>query len=613
MSRSETATLKQGMVLQDKWLIMELIGRGAMGEVYRAHQTNLKRDVAIKVISEDIMAEIEEDPDELEIAYGRFQREVQTMARVRHPNILTIYDYGEIEGAAIGKQYKTAFIVMEYIPGNTLRFTLSEDGWDDVPQVYGQWIRDYFLPILDGAEILHNNQIVHRDLKPENIFMDGDVPKIADFGLSRSYQMKAVTSSIEMLGTLAYMSPEQCADFKNSDVPSDIYALGKILFEAVHGTLTEKIVPFTSVSLDSPQGEFLVAMNQIIRKATSEDPTSRYSSVLEFRSALKEALGILERQDSPTAPPELNEPSGKEAFPARSIWLVIGGIIAISSVVGMAYFHLTDKGESVTGLSGSTYAHHDEPAGGPETIILQSGETPAPSIMGRDGSNMVLTGDVTGQKNDIVFYMDERRVSNFSFIEFLNRLGDTISVENGVVRRGETILLYLGGGSAHEDVIVYEHDTFHLSDQDDGSKPVVRVTYHGAHLYAATYGKDLLNEKEWRYGYRFHKKNIENVEESDLNVSEQSGMMSMMHAAPEALPEQATGPVVLDGMGKEVKEWVRILGREAEDNSDSADNVYKSGVLSAERMLDNGRPLRRQPWEGFGDVGFRAKTRVIQK
>ncbi len=201
MKKSQNATFEPGKVLDHKWIIIELIGKGAMGEVYRAHQTNLKRDVAIKIISDDVMGEIDDDPDEMDVAFGRFHREVQTMAQVRHPNILTIFDYGEIEEITGSETSRIAYIVMEYIPGDSLRFTLSEDGLDDIPDVYGKWIRDYFMPIMDGVEILHNHKIVHRDLKPENVFMDGVIPKIADSGLARSVHMKAVTTSIEMLGS----------------------------------------------------------------------------------------------------------------------------------------------------------------------------------------------------------------------------------------------------------------------------------------------------------------------------------------------------------------------------------------------------------------------------
>lgn len=98
MTSDNKRLFKSGMVIDDKWIIIEMIGKGAMGEVYRAHQINLKRDVAIKTISEEMLQELEDDPEEMEIAFKRFHREVQTMAQVRHPNILNIHDYGVTAG-----------------------------------------------------------------------------------------------------------------------------------------------------------------------------------------------------------------------------------------------------------------------------------------------------------------------------------------------------------------------------------------------------------------------------------------------------------------------------------------------------------------------------------
>ena len=95
------------------------------------------------------------------------------------------------------------------------------------------WLLEYFLPILDGVEALHGEGIVHRDLKPENFLLDGKIPKIADFGLARSVKLEPVTRSTDMKGTPLYMPEEQFVDFRRADQLSDIYALGKILFEVL--------------------------------------------------------------------------------------------------------------------------------------------------------------------------------------------------------------------------------------------------------------------------------------------------------------------------------------------------------------------------------------------
>ena len=137
---SNSTLFDTGSVIDNKWVLIERIGKGGMGEVYRAHQLNLRRDVAIKVISEDILQDIEENPEEVANAIQRLQVEVQTMAQVRHPNVLQIYDYGSIsvQQQSAGKQVQ--YIAMEYVPGNTFRYTMSEEGFDDEAEMLAEWL-----------------------------------------------------------------------------------------------------------------------------------------------------------------------------------------------------------------------------------------------------------------------------------------------------------------------------------------------------------------------------------------------------------------------------------------------------------------------------------------
>ena len=139
--------MSPGAILSDKWLIMDPIGKGAMGEVYQAHQLTLKRDVAIKVISEEWLKASEEEIGGKEAILQRFQREFQAMAQVRHPNILQIYDYGSCSILRDDKEVSLEYIVMEYIPGATLRFTMSDEGFEPDEQLIKGWLKDYFLPV----------------------------------------------------------------------------------------------------------------------------------------------------------------------------------------------------------------------------------------------------------------------------------------------------------------------------------------------------------------------------------------------------------------------------------------------------------------------------------
>ncbi|MFW2368859.1 MAG: serine/threonine-protein kinase [Desulforhopalus sp.] len=602
-----------GTIIDEKWVILDLIGRGAMGEVYRAHQTNLKRDVAIKVISEAVLNEAEDDPQELKIAFGRFEREVQTMARVRHTNILTIYDY--IENGVGGDDWegKTAFIVMEYIPGNSLRFTMVEEGLDDVPEEYAKWLEKYFLPVLDGVEVLHNNGIVHRDLKPENIFMDGEAPKIADFGLARSRHMKAVTTSIEMLGTLAYMSPEQSADFKNAGFATDIYALGKILYEAVHGMLTEKTLPFTSVSLETTESMFLNEISKVIEKATAVSPAERFHIVPELRSALLKSLSIhreellqnLQGELPVTGGPIKNDGHGS----LKSLAVSLAILIAIVGIGG-AYYFGRNFGPS-SGLDDNTYSNHDESLLKQKGVIVTTDQKAATTISGLDGSRMVLTGDLERDGSTTPFYLDKQQVTNFMFVEFLNSIRDELSVKDGIVRKGNTIVSYIGTGPEHTEAIIYEHDKFHLKEQEGGSKPVVRVTFHGAHLYASHYDKELLSSREWEFAYQFH--HVENVlGSSNLGQSEEQNSTGMMHTIPVDRSTEINNDT-LGGMGKGLKEWVNISGETGQDGTSQRDHSFVAGVIDESTIARGRLPAKRAPWEGFDDVGFRTKMDIITK
>jgi len=610
MGDSHNITFKPGKVLDNKWIIIERIGKGAMGEVYRAHQTNLKRDVAIKIISEDVMSEIADDPDELDIAFGRFQREVQTMAQVRHTNILTIYDYGELVEQDGDEESHIAYIVMEYIPGNSLRFSLSEDGLDDEPDLYRDWVKNYFLPVLDGVEMLHNNKIVHRDLKPENIFLDGDIPKIADFGLARSQHMKAVTCSIEMLGTLAYMSPEQCADFKYAGYPADIYALGKILSEAVNGTLTKKSVPFTSVCIENPQTAFLKDMSDIIKKATAEKPENRYQAVHELRSDIQLALaGVDENEKSVLSKSNARVRSGKMVTDRQIKLFGLAVVVVIVLVIAADIYDYFYRTEPAVSVEEKTYLIKNEKPVEQHTVTVKKDGELAGTIHGKDGSTLLLTGDIKDtKKGRLLFYMDDRKITNFLFLEFLHSVEGQVAVKNGIVRHKGKIVIYIGDGSAPEDSIIFEHDTFHLKNQDLGNKPVLRVTYHGAQMYAGQYGKELLTDKEWLFGYRYHLINTllkETVKPESWDQKESNLMM---------VNSDATVKNVLDSMGQPLKEWVRMTGSAGGNaKNTSATDKPVSGVMDATRANEGGKPIMRFPWEGFEDVGFRTKIPVIRQ
>src|SRR5712691_2332362 len=205
--------------------ILAPLGAGGMGEVYKARDKKLDRDVAVKVLPQSVAA----DPDTL----VRFEREAKAVAALSHPNILSIFDFGTHEGIS--------YAVMELLEGETLREKL--DG-GPLPQKHAV---DYALQIAKGLSAAHERGVVHRDLKPENLFVmkDGHL-KILDFGLAT--RVEAVASGEEtsaptasqhtqpgtVMGTVGYMSPEQVRGLP-VDHRSDIFAFGAILYELLSG------------------------------------------------------------------------------------------------------------------------------------------------------------------------------------------------------------------------------------------------------------------------------------------------------------------------------------------------------------------------------------------
>ncbi len=284
-------SLQIGTILQDKWVILESIGKGGMGEVYRAHQLNLKRDVAIKVISREWLESLEDDEEELLSGLQRFRNEMQTMAQVRHPNILPIFDYGSFSVEGSRGEVPLEYIAMEFVPGGTLRSTMSEEGFYPEEGLTREWLHDYYLPVLKGLEALHRAGMVHRDIKPENILMDGKTPKITDFGLARSSIIRPITQSADMKGTPGYMSPEQFVDFRRTDARGDVYAMGKILYEAVDGKMKADTIPFRKAKLRNPDPSFFKRLDSIIQKATEEEKNDRLPSVEALEEELLEVLG----------------------------------------------------------------------------------------------------------------------------------------------------------------------------------------------------------------------------------------------------------------------------------------------------------------------------------
>ena len=629
MTKSDGQIFKSGYVIAEKFVILDFIGQGAFGEVYRAHQLNLQRDVAIKVVSQEWLKSQEMDPDEIDIALQRFGREVQAMARVRHPNILHIFDHGSVIIKKGNLDYPLEFIVMEYIPGETLRHTMSEEGFYQEEDLVENWLRDYFLPVLDGLKAIHALDISHRDLKPENILIDGRIPKIADFGLARSSRLKPVTQSMEVKGTAHYMSPEHFFDFRKADHRADIYSLGKILFEAIDGKISERNMPFQTVKLPETETAFFLELDKIIQAATAEKKEERLESAAKFTDLLRNATGLQAKNatsDVPTAPKPLT-------LLHRPIWIWTGIIVAILSVAVMSLWHLMDKPGSLSPQSANqqTSGRNVSKSDRSDILVEQiaAAGTPAPSILADDGATLRLipggtivipdnSRDGRGAATNVdSFYLDETQVTNHQYVEFLNHRLSTIQIDGTVVRGDSQIWLLLGEVRKGYEPILFRTGEFIVSKVAYASLPVLRVTAYGASAYAGFYNRRLPTYSEW-----FHAQGMDEALQKKPNADAarpaEGDMHTKMHgeiSLSELSPATGFSPnqYGIRGLNQLISEWgISAEKSGAADKRDGKEYIVMGRTEKAPaETLSISSAVPRQPWEAFEAVGFRCARSLI--
>lgn len=653
MTTSCKTTLKVGDVLNNKWVILGFIGKGGMGEVYRAHQSNLNRDVAIKVVSREWLESIDEGDEEAETLVQRFRREVQAMAQIRHPNILQVFDHDAITVKKCDQDTSIEYISMEYIPGGSLRDTMSDEGFYPEEDLIKTWVRRYYFPVLTGVMALHDSGIVHRDLKPENILMDQDTPKIADFGLARSSRLKPVTQSMDVKGSPHYMSPEHFFDFKRADQRADVYSLGKMLFEAVEGKIKSGTTPFKSAKLTKAESPFFQELDRIIQMATAESRDERTESVRDLLGQLERVIHGLELQKKAEKWSRSNFAS---SF-SNPKWIWAGIIAAVLLVMSMTIWHLMGEPglrPQKGALSTSISQHESNPRSGNGTKTgteVARDESFAAEHLGKQhliqGGAFTISDVAEGDNEQPVkvapFYMDEFFVTNQQFVDFLNHKLSRISIESGVVKGNGANWFLLGEVRSGYEPIVYRNNEFHISDPAYASSPVLRVTGYGASAFAQYFGRRLPTQVEMLFAMVKGTDSSTVKEPSrDVSVPPMEGMMRMMgdwqnemenwpgetrsNASPEPNPSAKGGaePMGSDfllsaasfspnllgikGLNHEIGEWVYAEGKGQPSGGESRTHRYAviGGVEGAPKDK-NSLPtvVERFPWEGFEEIGFR--------
>jgi len=275
--------LTPGAIIDNRYEIVGRLAAGGMGEVYRARRIQLSDEVAIKIITPG-----EEQGPQLR---ERFMRESRTAAHLRHPNIVSIYDFNvDAEGRP--------FLVMEYLSGPTLRDELAQSGRLSLDRVV-----EIMTPVCDALQLAHDRGVVHRDLKPANIvghrFGAGAIVyKVIDFGLANLRQSSAetrLTSAFTFLGTVTYAAPEQFQG-RELDARADIYALGIVVYELLTGRVpfdgpdTMAIVGQHLTVMPPPPGEchpgLPASIDHAVLKALAKDPQDRFARIADFAAAL---------------------------------------------------------------------------------------------------------------------------------------------------------------------------------------------------------------------------------------------------------------------------------------------------------------------------------------
>ena len=312
-----------GTILADRYRIVALLGRGGMGEVYRADDLKLGQPVALKFLP----ADVERDAD----ARARLLAETRNARSIAHPNVCRVYDAGEVEGRP--------FLTMEYIDGEDLASLLRRIG--RLPAAKAVEIAQQ---LCAGLAAAHERGVLHRDLKPANVMIDGrGQARITDFGLA--VEQRAGSPAGDHAGTMAYMAPERMHGAA-ATVQSDLYALGLILYEACTGrppfmarTFDEWRLAHDSSTPTPPtefSGDVDPAVERVILRCLEKDPAKRPASASQAAVALPGGdplAAALAAGETPS--PELVAASGEEGtLPRRTAWLLLGAcVLALASAI----------------------------------------------------------------------------------------------------------------------------------------------------------------------------------------------------------------------------------------------------------------------------------------
>jgi serine/threonine protein kinase len=381
-------TIQPGQML-GPYRIINQVGRGGMATVYKAYQPSVDRYVAIKVLPSQLA-------ESREFA-ARFQQEARIIAKLEHPHILPVFDYGESDGVA--------YFVMRYMDAGTLKEKMIEGRPLPLHE-----IDRLFTQLADALSYAHSRGIVHRDLKPANVLIDaqGNV-FLTDFGIAKLLESASprLTQTDAIMGTPAYISPEQ-AQGQTVDQRSDIYSLGIILYEMVTGSVpftaeTPLAVLFKHISDPLPppslvKPDIRPAIEKVILKALAKDPRDRFATAAEFVAAWERAQQTVGHvAESETVPPARAQPQAgapSKPLPATragipTVWIV-GCVVAACALFGLGGVALM-----ASSLRGSSTPTSPPPTQTLHVIPPTNTDVPLPTAT----TAVINTGDILLEDN----------------------------------------------------------------------------------------------------------------------------------------------------------------------------------------------------------------------
>jgi membrane protein YdbS with pleckstrin-like domain/predicted Ser/Thr protein kinase len=312
-------------VLGGRYRLLAPLGEGGMARVYRARDLRLNREVAVKILHDDLTR----DPGFL----SRFEREAQVVAGLAHPNIVPVYDVGGEDGAP--------YIIMEYIRGRTLKETLEAGGPLSVARAVA-----IMLPILDALGYAHRQGLIHRDVKPHNILLTTDgTPRLADFGIAHLVD-GSTTRTAAILGSAQYLSPEQSRGEEATE-RSDIYACGIVLYETLAGrppfdggnalAVANQHLNVPPPPLTGMAAGVTPVLERVVGRALEKDPSARYPDTSEMSAALQRLGATVTPETTPIPSIEGTAPLALDATavqPLQALEVASDGAVDARTLVG---------------------------------------------------------------------------------------------------------------------------------------------------------------------------------------------------------------------------------------------------------------------------------------